>query len=42
MKKTIPALPVQDITAAIGYYSEKLGFTARHQETDFAILVRDD
>ncbi|RYZ56519.1 MAG: VOC family protein [Sphingobacteriales bacterium] len=42
MKKTIPALPVQDITSAIGYYSEKLGFTARHQEADFAILVRDD
>ena len=30
MKKTIPALPVQDINRAIDFYSVKLGFAVRH------------
>ncbi|MEO7911358.1 MAG: VOC family protein [Roseiflexaceae bacterium] len=37
----IPALPVQNIGRSIAYYREKLGFTVRHQDTGFAILVRD-
>ncbi len=28
MKKTIPALPVQNIEESVKFYSEKLGFTA--------------
>ena len=42
MKKTIPALPVQDIKASCAYYTNRLGFTIRHQEDTFAIAVRDD
>ncbi|GAA4316532.1 VOC family protein [Nibribacter koreensis] len=42
MKKSIPALPVRNIGEAVKFYSEKLGFEARHQEDEFAILVRDE
>ena len=42
MKKTIPALPVQDIKVSCAYYTDRLGFTIRHQEETFAIAVRDD
>jgi catechol 2,3-dioxygenase-like lactoylglutathione lyase family enzyme len=42
LKKTIPALPVEDMKEATAFYAGKLGFTVRHQEDDFAILVRDD
>jgi catechol 2,3-dioxygenase-like lactoylglutathione lyase family enzyme len=42
MQKTIPALPVQDIKLSCDYYSNKLGFTVRHEEEGFAIIVRDD
>jgi len=42
MLKTIPALPVQNATAAADFYREKFGFTITHQEDGFAILNRDD
>ena len=41
MIKTIPALPVQDIKKAIEFYQTKLGFSVRHHENGFAIMVRD-
>lgn len=41
MQKTIPALPVQSIKESCVYYTNKLGFTIRHQEEEFAIAVRD-
>ena len=37
----IPTLPVQNIGQSVADYQAKLGLTARHQDTDFAILVRD-
>lgn len=42
MKKTIPALPVQDINVSIDFYSNKFGFTVRHHDEGFAIIVRDE
>ncbi|QHL87979.1 bleomycin resistance family protein [Nibribacter ruber] len=42
MKKSIPALPVRNIGESVKFYSEKLGFEARHKEDGFAILVRDE
>jgi hypothetical protein len=42
MHKTIPALPVRDIGAAIAHYRDRFGFEARHETADFAVLVRDD
>lgn len=42
MQKTIPALPVQSIKKACEHYTNKLGFTIRHQEETFAIAVRDE
>ncbi len=42
MQKTIPALPVQSIKQSCEYYTNRLGFTIRHQEETFAIAVRDE
>ena len=42
MQKTIPALPVQSIKQSCEYYTNRLGFTIRHQEETFAITVRDE
>jgi len=42
MKKTIPALPVQDIKQSIEFYTTRFGFTLRHYEVGFAIVIRDD
>lgn len=38
----IPALPVRSIEAAVDYYVSKFGFACPHQDTGFAIVVRDD
>ncbi|HSH66914.1 MAG TPA: bleomycin resistance family protein, partial [Bacteroidia bacterium] len=40
--KTIPAFPVRKIDKAVDFYEAKFGFTCRHQEKHFAILVRDN
>ncbi|HEX8510592.1 MAG TPA: VOC family protein [Propionibacteriaceae bacterium] len=37
----IPALPVADIAAATGFYTQRLGFTVVHKSPDFAIVARD-
>ena len=42
LHKTIPALPVRDVRAAIAYYREHFGFDAPHGAADFAVVVRDD
>ncbi|MGI8628095.1 MAG: bleomycin resistance protein [Geodermatophilaceae bacterium] len=40
--KTIPALPVKDMVAAVTCYRDRFGFTVRHQDTGFAVLLRND
>jgi len=42
MTKTIPALPVRDVGAAVAHYRDRFGFEAPHEAADFAVLVRDD
>ena len=42
MHRTIPALPVRDVAAAVGFYGERFGFAAVHHDGGFAVLVRDD
>ena len=42
MGRTIPALPVHDMEAAVTYYRERFGFEAPHVAADFAVLTRDD
>ena len=42
MQKTTPALPVQNIKQSCEYYTNRLGFSIRHQEETFAIAVRDE
>ena len=36
-----PALPVRDIERSTSFYRDRLGFTVRHQEAEFAIACRD-
>jgi hypothetical protein len=40
--RTIPALPVRSIGPAVEYYLSRFGFSCPHQDTGFAIVVRDD
>ena len=41
--RTIPALPVRDVVAAVEYYRGRFGFTPLHvDEGGFAVLERDD
>lgn len=42
MGRTIPALPVHDVGAAVEHYREHFGFESPHSEVGFAVLVRDD
>jgi catechol 2,3-dioxygenase-like lactoylglutathione lyase family enzyme len=42
LHRTIPALPVSDVPAAVAYYRERFGFDSPHETDDFAVLVRDD
>lgn len=42
MHKTIPALPVRDMGAAVAHYRDRFGFEAPHVADDFAVLVRDE
>jgi catechol 2,3-dioxygenase-like lactoylglutathione lyase family enzyme len=42
MGKTIPALPVRDLQAAVGHYEERFGFTMRHHGSGLAVLRRDE
>lgn len=40
--RTIPALPVRDVPAAVTYYRDRFGFDPVHETDDFAVIVRDD
>ena len=42
LSRTIPALPVRDVLAAVGHYRDRFGFEAVHESDDFAVLLRDD
>ena len=42
LKKTIPALPVRDVGAAVAHYRDRFGFEAPYVTDDFAILSRDE
>ncbi len=42
LHRTIPALPVRDVHAAVAHYRERFGFAAPHETDDFAVLTRDD
>jgi hypothetical protein len=40
--RTIPALPVRDMVAAVAHYSERFGFDVPLADDGFALLRRDD
>jgi catechol 2,3-dioxygenase-like lactoylglutathione lyase family enzyme len=42
LSQTIPALPVRDAAAAVGFYRDRLGFGVLHHDGGFAVLRRDD
>jgi catechol 2,3-dioxygenase-like lactoylglutathione lyase family enzyme len=39
--RTIPALPVREVAAAVRHYRERFGFEARHVTDGLAVLTRD-
>jgi catechol 2,3-dioxygenase-like lactoylglutathione lyase family enzyme len=42
MHRTIPALPVRRMEAAVAFYREKLGFEPLWQDDGFSVLRRDE
>ena len=42
LHRTIPALPVRDVPAAVAHYRERFGFEPRHETDGFAVIARDD
>lgn len=42
MGRTIPAMPVRDMAAAVACYRDKFGFAVVHRDGGFAVLQRDD
>ena len=42
LHRTIPALPVREMGAAVAFYRERLGFEVLHHDGGFAVLGRDD
>ena len=42
LTQTIPALPVRDMTAAVAFYRDRLGFKVLHHDGGFAVVCRDD
>jgi catechol 2,3-dioxygenase-like lactoylglutathione lyase family enzyme len=42
LAQTIPALPVRDAAAAVGFYRDRLGFDVLHHDGGFAVLCRDE
>jgi catechol 2,3-dioxygenase-like lactoylglutathione lyase family enzyme len=42
MHRTIPALPVREMGAAVVFYVERFGFEVLHHDGGFAVLRRDD
>lgn len=42
LHRTIPALPVRDVRAAVADYANRYGFEARHEADGFAVIARDD
>ena len=42
LHRTIPALPVRDVRAAVLHFGERFGFQPRHEDDGFAVIRRDD
>ena len=42
LSQTIPALPVRDAAAAVGFYRDRLGFETLHHDGGFAVVGRDE
>lgn len=42
MHRTIPALPVREMGAAVAIYVERFGFEVLHRDGGFAVLRRDE
>jgi catechol 2,3-dioxygenase-like lactoylglutathione lyase family enzyme len=40
--RTIPALPVRDVAAAVAFYAERFGFEAVFANPAFGVIARDD
>lgn len=41
LTQTIPAMPVRDMSAAVDFYRDRLGFDVLRDDSGFAVLCRD-
>ena len=42
LTQTIPAMPVRDMSGAVEFYRDRLGFGVLHHDGGFAVLARDE
>ena len=42
MRKALPELPFDDVTAAVAYYRDVLGFRINYQQHDLGVMDRDE
>jgi len=42
LTQTIPAMPVRDMSAAVAFYRDRLGFETLHHDGGFAVVRRDE
>jgi catechol 2,3-dioxygenase-like lactoylglutathione lyase family enzyme len=42
LNQTIPAMPVHDMSAAVAFYRDRLGFEVVHHDGGFAVMGRDE
>jgi uncharacterized glyoxalase superfamily protein PhnB len=42
MQKALPELPFDDVTAAVAYYRDVLGFRINYQQHDLGVMDRDN
>jgi catechol 2,3-dioxygenase-like lactoylglutathione lyase family enzyme len=42
LDQTIPALPVRNVAAGVGFYRDRFGFETVHHDGGFAVMRRDE
>ena len=42
LDQTIPALPVRNVAAAVGFYRDRFGFETVHHDGGFTVMRRDE
>jgi catechol 2,3-dioxygenase-like lactoylglutathione lyase family enzyme len=42
LDQTIPAMPVREMSNAVAFYRDRLGFDVQHHDDGYAVLCRDE